>query len=90
MSRKQSRARKRRARIEELRVEFVRARDDPEAFPALLDRLAASDTPVWAVAQAAAAGRPLNDDERAMIAQAVAPHLAGMTPGSVHQRYARA
>ena len=44
--------------------------------------------PVWPVAEAAAKAAPLDDAERAMIAQAVAPHLAGMTPGSIHRRHA--
>jgi hypothetical protein len=35
----------------------------------------------------AATEKPLDDAETAMVAQSVAPHLAGMTPGSVYRRH---
>lgn len=88
MSRSQSRARKRRARAAEVVAEFNRLRSDPEELWGFLQRLAGSSVAVWSVASAAAAERPLDETERAMIAQAVAPHLAGMAPGSVDRRRA--
>lgn len=83
MSRSRTRARNRRARIERIRAEFEEKRQDAAAFAELLRRLAASDLCVWQIAR----GTPLKGDERAMIAQSVAPRLAGMTPGSVYRRY---
>jgi ribosomal protein L16 Arg81 hydroxylase len=88
MSRGRTRARRRRrAHMEKLRAEFEQTRSDPEAFEQFLRRLAASDQSVWAIARSAATEKPLDDAEAAMIAQIVAPHLAGMTPGSVHHRH---
>jgi hypothetical protein len=88
MSRGRSRARRRRrAHIEKFRAEFEQARSNPEAFAQLLRRLANSDLSIWAIARSAATEKPLDDAEAAMIAQIVAPHLAGMTPGSVHHRH---
>ena len=87
MSRGRTRARRRRAHIEKVRVEFDQTRSNPEAFAQLLRRLAASDLSVWAIARFAARDKPLDDAETAMIAQIVAPHLAGMTPGNVHCRH---
>lgn len=86
MSRTRTRARNRRARLERFRAEFARFRDNPAKLSALLKDLSESDIPVWPIAEAAAGDRLLDDAERAMIAQAVAPHLAGMTPGSVWRR----
>lgn len=90
MSRNRTRGRKRRARLGAAVAEFARVRDNPQALLALLTRLAASDVSVWAVAQSAAGGAPLDDDERALIAQTVAPHLVAMTPGEVRHRHAAA
>jgi hypothetical protein len=70
-----------------LRADFEQSRQYPEALAALLRRHAESDLCVWAIAHPAASDRPLDEAERAMIAQIVAPQLAGMTPGSVHRRY---
>jgi uncharacterized membrane protein YebE (DUF533 family) len=89
VSRKRSRAAKRRQRNEELCAEFEANRADPGALWAMLVRLADSDERIWKLVQAVAASRnarSLDEDERAMIAQAVAPRLAGMTPGSVLRR----
>lgn len=49
----------------------------------------ASTLTTFAPIATAAAECPLTGTERAMIAQVVAPHLAGMTPGSVERRHAR-
>lgn len=88
MSRGRSRARRRRrAHIEKIRAEFEQTRSDPEAFTQLLRRLAASDLSVWTIARSATSEKPLDDTEAAMLAQIVAPHLAGMTHGSVHRRH---
>lgn len=87
MSRGRTRARRRRAHIEKVRAEFEQTRSDPEAFTQLLLRLAASDQSVWAIARTAGPEKPLDDAEAAMIAQIVAPHLAGMTPGSIYRRH---
>lgn len=87
MSRGKTRARRRRAHIEKVRTEFEETRSNPEAFAELLRRLAASDLSVWAVARSASTEKPLDDAEMAMVAQIVAPHLAGMTPGSVYRRH---
>jgi hypothetical protein len=87
MSRGRTRARRRRAHIEKVRAEFQKTRSNPEAFAQLLRRLAASDLSVWAIARSAATEKPLDDVETAMIAQVVAPHLAGRTPGSVYRRH---
>lgn len=83
MSRGRTRARRSRARLQEVCTEFEQKRQDPEAFAALLGRLAESNYRVWAVARLASRQKPLDDEESAMIAQAVAPNLAWMTPGSV-------
>ena len=53
---------------------------------ALLERIAASDQRVWTVAELATKDQPLSDEERVMVAQAVDPNLAAMTPGSVKRR----
>ena len=87
MSRSRTRARNRRARLEKLGAEFEENRQDPEAFAALLRRLASSNDCVWGIARNAARVKPLDEAERAMIAQLVAPRLAGMTPGSVYRRH---
>lgn len=88
MSRSRTRARNRRARLEKDRAEFREKRRDPEALENMLRRLAGSDTCVWAVA-GGADDEPLDEAERAMIAQIVAPRLAGMTPGAVRSRHER-
>jgi hypothetical protein len=87
MSRGRTRARNRRARLLELHAEFEKQRENPEAFAALLRRLAALDLSIWSVARQVPGDKPLEDAELAMIAQIVAPQLAGMTPGLVHRRH---
>lgn len=88
MSRGRTRARRRRrAHLEKLYAEFEQTRSNPEAFEQFLRRLAASDQSVWTIAPSAATEKPLDDAEAAMIAQIVAPHLAGMTAGSIHRRH---
>jgi hypothetical protein len=87
MSRSRTRARNRRARLEKVRAEFEEKRQDPEALEDLLRRKAESNFCIWAIARPAAGAKPLDEAERAMIAQIVAPPLAGMTPGSVHRRH---
>jgi hypothetical protein len=86
MSRARSRARRRRARFESVRAEFQEKRSNPGAFAKLLQRIADSDQCLWAVARSAARDNPLDDEEQAMVTQAVAPDLAAMTPGSVYAR----
>lgn len=97
MSRSRSRARQRRQRWEAaLRAAVIRARNaDVEAVQApdltpghgelwkLFCDIERAGLRVWDVARAIAC----TEDERAMIAQAVAPHLAGMTSGSVLHRH---
>lgn len=87
MSRGRSRARRRRARLEKVRAEFQEARSNAEVFEQLLRRLADSDLSVWDIARSAAEEKALDDEEAAMIAQIVAPHLAAMTSGCVHRRH---
>jgi hypothetical protein len=87
MPRSRTRARNRRARLEKVRTVFEEKRRDPEALADLLRQLAESDLCVWAIARPAAGAKPLDEGERAMIAQVVAPRLAGMTPGAVHLRH---
>jgi hypothetical protein len=87
MPRGKTRARNRRARIEKARAEFAETRSNPEAFVQLLRRIADSDLSVWTIARSASREKPLDDDEVGLICQIVAPHLAGMTPGSVYHRH---
>jgi hypothetical protein len=87
MPRGKTRARRRRALIEKIRTEFEEVWSNPEAFAQLLRRLADSDLSVWTIARSATAEKPLDDEKAAIIAQIVAPHLAGTTPGSVYRRH---
>jgi hypothetical protein len=87
MSRSRTRARRRRALHEQVCAEFEEKRNNPEAFAHLLVRIAESNHCVWAIARSAARDHPLDDAEKAMISQIIAPRLAGMTPGSVHRRH---
>jgi hypothetical protein len=87
VSRARSRARHRRALLQDICTEFDQKREDPEAFATLLRRLAESNHRVWAIARLATRENPLHEEESAMVAQAVAPNLAGMTPGSVFRRH---
>ena len=87
MPRSRTRARNRRARLEMARAEFHQNRQDPGALETCLHRRAGSDLCLWAIARPAPGDKPLDQAELAMIAQIVAPHLAGMTPSSVHRRY---
>lgn len=87
MPRGLTRARRRRAQLEKVRAEFQEARSNAEVFEQLLRRLADSDLRVWEIAQSAAAEKPLDDEEAAMIAQIVAPDLACMTAGGVFLRH---
>jgi hypothetical protein len=89
MSRARTRARNRRARFQKVCAEFAEKRINPGAFEKLLRRIAGSEQCVWAVGRAAATETPLDDEEQAMIAQIVAPDLAGMTPGGVYRREER-
>jgi hypothetical protein len=77
--------RNRRAEFEEVCAEFQEKRNNPGAFAELLQRIANSDHCVWAVAQSAARENPLDDSERAMIAEVVAPDLAWRSPGLVYR-----
>ena len=86
MSRMRTRARCRRAQQNEIRAEFEAKRSNPEEFAHLLRRIAESDLCLWGVARSAASDHPLDDAEKAMIAQIVAPQLAGMTHVSTHRR----
>lgn len=86
MPRSATRARKRRRFIDEYRRQFVVLRRDPESLVAFLRYCAAADIPLWAVCCPYEGDRPLDDSEQAMIAQLIAPHLAGMTPGSIRKR----
>jgi hypothetical protein len=86
MSRSRTRARTCRALREKVYAEFEMKRENPEAFAAFLQRLSESDYCVWAIARIAARNKPLDEDERAMIAQIVAPHLACMSSGSIYHR----
>lgn len=89
MSRKHSREREAAARRERRIVEFNRARADPVAFRRLLTRLAACPKPLWPFAELAASrDRPLDDAERVMIQEAVAPHLVRMKPGTAQRHVA--
>jgi hypothetical protein len=83
MTRSDTRGRTRRALHEKACAEFAMKRDNPEALVALLRRLSESDVSVWAVARSAARDKPLDEEERAMIAEIVAPHLAYMSSGSI-------
>lgn len=87
MSRHHARERKKRALFDQRRTEFARVRSDSAALAVFVTRLAASGDPVWPVAQAGAGDRPLDDDERAMVSQAVAPHLTGGTSGVAERRH---
>lgn len=87
MARKCKRTRPSRASIETLRAEFQAKRNNPAAFALLLQRLAESDYPLWSVARCAAGDKPLDDDERAMLAELAAPHLACKSRGSVFLQY---
>src|SRR5262249_41065886 len=84
VSRKRTRARRRAARTEELRAEVESVRDSSARFEALLRRLEAQDREVWDVARVAA----LDEDERSMVAQVAAPHVAERTSGRVLRRRA--
>ena len=98
MSRSRSRARQRRQRWEAaLRAAVIRARNAdaravqaPDLTPGhgelwkLFCDIERAGLRVWDVARVIAC----TEDERVMIAQAIAPHLAGMTSGSVQRRQA--
>ena len=94
MPRTETRARQRRVRFNTLCSEFDRSRGNPETFWGLLRRIANSDVRVWAVAEAATVQLPLDEAELAMVAQAAAPQLVRMTPGTsrlsiAHRDWAR-
>lgn len=75
-----------RALFEHFRAEFRATRDDPGAFLKLIERIVDSDQPVWAVAKSATQDKPLNEEERSMLAVLVAPHLAWQSRGHVFRR----
>jgi flagellar basal body rod protein FlgB len=77
--------RNRRAEFEEVCAEFQEKRNNPGAFAELLQRIANSDHCVWTVAKSAARENPLDDSEKAMIAEVVAPDLAWRSPGLVYR-----
>lgn len=66
-------------------------RKDPADFLAYVRQIAATHLCVWRVVQEAAtrSGSPLTDEERAIIAQVVAPRLAGSN-GQAERRHYRA
>lgn len=95
MSRSASRERKRRKRLEALLLQAIArargadAKTGDTAFAASNDRLLQTlreldraDVCLWDMARAIGC----TEEENAMIAQIVAPKLAGMTPGSVLRR----
>lgn len=96
MSRSKSRARQRRQRLEAALREAVRTARTADtkasqsrhvthehgALWQLLRTIERSKQCVWDVVRVIRC----TEDERAMIAQAVAPHLAGMTPGNIVRR----
>lgn len=82
MSRGRTRARNRAARLAQLRVEVEKVRSDTEAFLDLLTSRAGSGRKVWDVEKVVS----LHPDERAMIAQIVAPHLVEQAPRIVRRR----
>jgi hypothetical protein len=87
MSRSCTRARKRRARLKELRAAFQATRQDPEALEDLLRRQAESSHCLWDIARPDIGDTPLDEAEQAMIAQVVAPRLAGLsTVRRLHER----
>ena len=76
MSRGRTRARRRATCRAQLRDELQYARENPALLEGTLRRIAASGVRLWAVAQAAGQDKPLDDDERAAVADAAAPDLA--------------
>lgn len=88
MSRMRTRARKRRAHFEQRVDEFSRARSNLALLHDHLTDLLAFDTPIWPIAEASSRSNPLDDAERAMVAQFVAPHLVSKPPGPVRMRHA--
>ena len=74
-----------RAEFDKICDEFQEQRNNPLAFAELLQRIAHSDYCVWAVAQSAAKDSPLDDSERAMIAQVIAPELAWRSPSVAYR-----
>jgi hypothetical protein len=97
MSRTETRARQRRRRIEQglqeaviaARTADAQAAQDPALTPGhgalwrLLQDVNRSDLRVWDLVRML----PLTEEERQMIAQAVNPQLAGLTPGNIHHRH---
>lgn len=98
MSNRESRARNRRAKmkmlIDDARRERIRFRVGSHVMlraewmatnrlVQALKELANSPFQVWDVLD----GLNLDDEDRALIAEIVAPPLAGCTPGNVHRRY---
>ena len=77
--------RKHRAAFEKICAEFQEQRNNPVAFAELLQRIANSNDCLWAVAQSAAKDKPLDDSERAMIAQVIAPELAWRSPSVAYR-----
>ena len=71
MSRAQTRARRRAARLVELRAELASVRDRPEELWAMFARVAGSRMRAWPLAGLTPEDRPLSDDELAMLLEAV-------------------
>lgn len=88
MSRRRTRARRRRAHTAASVAEFNRVRADGSSLAEYLKDRSAKDQPIWPVAEAASKERPLDQDERVMIQEAVALHLVRMRPGTVRRRIA--
>lgn len=93
MSRRDTRAYKRAQKTTQARADFAACRDHPRAFEGYLRWLAASEIPVWPVAESVLREAPLANPEdagaeRALIASIVAPRIAAKTPGSVRRRHA--
>jgi hypothetical protein len=75
MSRCATRARRRRARYEELRAELASVRNDPEAMFAMFKRVAGSNQRACLLIGLTPKDRRLDDDELAMLLKAVVSAL---------------
>ena len=88
MSRSKSRKRNRRARFKYACEQFQESREDALAFSTFLFRIVSEeDFGVWEVAREVAEIEPLDEEEKALIARVVAPHLAGLTSRAVDRRH---
>lgn len=99
MSAKQTRARKRRRRLQDELIQAIRQAPSVAARAARAHRpmpghgevwralraIERSELSVWQLTRGLLSG----EDEQAMITQVVAPALAGMMPGNIHERRKR-